>query len=46
MKGYYKRDRQIVMDVASSNDLPQNALEWAAVFRKDDPKFSYRFVKT
>ena len=46
MKGYYKRDRQIMMDMTSSNDLPQNALEWAAVLKAEGPKFSYRFVNT
>ena len=45
MKGYFKRDKQNV-GLTESNDLPKNALEWAAVFKADKPEFSYKFVNT
>ena len=45
MNGYFKKERQKMVEI-TSNDLPENALEWAAVLKADDPKFSYRFVNT
>jgi hypothetical protein len=39
MKRYFKKDMQS-MDLDSSNDLPENALKWAAVLNADEEKFS------
>jgi hypothetical protein len=46
VKGYFKRDKENGMELESSQNLPENALEWAAVLREVDSKFSYRFVNT
>ncbi len=44
MHGYFKRYE--VDEMESSNNLPENALEWVKVIRKKDPKFTYKFVNT
>jgi hypothetical protein len=46
MKGYYKRNRQNMAELTSSSDLPENALQWAAVLKEEEPEFSYKFVNT
>jgi len=46
MNGYLKRDKVDETKLASSSNLPENAIKWASLFRKDDPEFSFRFVNT
>jgi len=46
MNGYLKRDKVDETKLVSSSSLPENAIKWATLFRKDDPEFSFRFVNT
>jgi len=43
---YIKADKKNQMEMASLNNLPKNAIKWATLFRKNDPEFSYRLVRT
>ena len=42
MQGYIKRDK--VNEIESSENLPENAMKWIMVFKKSNPKFTYKFV--
>ncbi len=44
MPGYMKRDT--VNEIESSKNLPENALKWVMVFKKSEPKFTYKFVNS
>jgi len=44
MHGYIKRDK--INEIEFSNNLPENALKWVMVFKKSEPKFTYKFVNT
>jgi len=44
MHGYFKRDK--VNEIESSDNLPENAMKWVLVFKKNEPKFTYKFVNS
>ena len=44
MPGYMKRDT--VNEIEYSKNLPENALKWIMVFKKSEPKFTYKFVNS
>ncbi len=43
---YIKADKKNEMEIASLNNLPNNGIKWATLFRKNDSEFSYRLVRT
>jgi len=43
---YIKAEKKSEMEIVSFNNLPKNAKKWATLFRKDEPEFSYRLVRT
>ena len=45
MAMYIQRIKKKEMEIASSNILPENAIKWAILLRKDEPEFSYRLVR-
>jgi hypothetical protein len=34
MKGFFKNDKEADMEIASMNELPENALVWAGLLRE------------
>jgi hypothetical protein len=34
MKGFLKKDKETEVEIASMNDLPENALVWAGLIKK------------
>jgi len=34
MKGFFNKDKKTEVEIASMNDLPENALLWAGLLRK------------